>query len=215
MTTIELRTPAATAAGSRSASYALLCQCFRFPSPALYELIVSGELRERIGAAVAGLPYPLGTPTALGSGLAAGLEELQQEYVAAFDVGGPNGSPCYLYEGEFGGGRMKVLEDVLRFYHYFGAQLSQEEGERDRPDHLATELSFLHALTFAEAELLEQHANPSMYRRAQRDFLKYHAGDLVRDVFNRIGPAGIPFFSELAVLSHEFCQADLHYLANA
>ena len=44
---------------------------------------------------------------------------------------------------------MKSMEEVIRFYNYFGLKLSDER--RIPPDHLATELEFLHYLTFRQA----------------------------------------------------------------
>ena len=107
---------------------------------------------------------------------------------------------------------MKVIEEVLRFYHYFGLRLSEDK--RDRPDHLASELEFMHVLTFKETEGLLQGVDRSAYRQAERDFLRFHLGDFVAVVANKIGARGAPFYSELAQVAHSFCAKELAYLAS-
>ncbi len=198
---------------NRSRLYSMLAYGFRFPEPARYEAIQGGAVLGATRAAIVGLPYPLAAPADLGTNLELSHEAFAQEYTSLFDVGGGDGPPCCLYEAEFGGGRLKVLEEVLRYYHHFGLQLAQGPGERDRPDHLGTELTFLHALTFKEAELLDGGREVAAYRRAERDFLRFHLTDFVAEVAAMVVPRGIPFYSELAGLAKRFCQAEQTYLA--
>jgi DMSO reductase family type II enzyme chaperone len=143
--------------------------------------------------------------------MAASYEEFQSAYIGLFEVGGEMGAPSPLYEGEYGGGRMKVMEEVLRFYHYFGLRLSEEK--RDRPDHLASELEFMHLLTFKETEGLLQGADRSAYRQAEHDFLRFHLTDFVASVAGKIGGRGAPFYSDLAQLAHGFCAKEFAYLS--
>jgi DMSO reductase family type II enzyme chaperone len=201
VTSVELLTPEAQAAGARSAIYRALAQGFRTPTDAAR---VAGELREAVG----GLPYAL---SAEGIDGVAGSADLDQAYLELFEVGGGHGAPCFLYEGEHGGGRMKVLDDVLRFYHYFGLRLSEER--RERPDHLATELEFLHALSFKEASVLAGGGDPTPLRQAQRDFLRFHLVPFATAVAERLGASGAPFYPALASLAASLCQADRAYLA--
>ena len=213
MMQIELQTPEEVQTGSRSRLYELLSQGFRYPTLSLYESAKRGQFLEEVRAALETFRYGLGPPGEFAKGTPLSFDEFELEYVQAFDVGGPRGAPCFLYEAEYGGGRLKVMEDVLSFYHYFGLRLSQEKGKRDRPDHLATELEFLHALTFKEAEVLTEKKEVTSYRKAQRDFLNSHLVDILSDVAAKVGPREIPFYSDLARLGHAFCQAELAHLS--
>ncbi len=62
------------------------------------------------------------------------------------------------------------MEEMARFYSYFG--LSIEHGSGELPDHLATELEFMHFLAFKELAALDRQKDPAPYRRAQADFLE-------------------------------------------
>lgn len=206
---VELSTPAAQAAGARSALYRALGQAFRAPTPALAEAIQSGQVAREVQQAAGGLPYRLEVGGLDGAGVSA--EGLESAYLALFEVGGESGAPCFLYEGEYGGGRMKVLEEVLRFYHWFGLRLNQER--RERPDHLATELEFLHALTFQEAAAVAAGQEVGPLRQAERDFVRLHLGDLVAGVASKLGDRPVPFYPALARTAAAFCQQELDYLS--
>ncbi len=197
--------------GSRSRLYALLAHAFRFPSEEEFQRVKDGQFANEAQESLASLPYNGIKGGELGRGLALGYEEFQSSYIGLFEVGGELGSPSPLYEGEYGGGRMKVMEEVLRFYHYFGLRISEEK--RDRPDHLASELEFMHLLTFKEAEGLLQGADRSAYRQAQRDFLRFHLTDFVSAVASKIGGRSAPFYSDLALLANAYCAKELAYLS--
>jgi DMSO reductase family type II enzyme chaperone len=198
--------------GSRSRAYALLARGFRFPSEADFQRVKDGQFANEAQESLAHLPYNGVQSGELGRGLSADYDEFQSNYIGLFEVGGESGSPSPLYEGEYGGGRMKVMEEVLRFYHYFGLRISEDK--RDRPDHLASELEFMHVLTFKETEGLLQGVDRSAYRQAERDFLRYHLTDLVSAVASKVGGRAAPFYSDLALLANAFCVKDLAYLAS-
>ena len=96
------------------------------------------------------------------------LVDLHHELFDLFEVGA-SGPPCALYGGLHSEARMKTMEEALRFYHHFGLTLS--EAARELPDHLSTQLEFLHFLAFREAEALDSGLDAGPYRRAQRDFV--------------------------------------------
>lgn len=100
-------------------------------------------------------------------------EDLQAEYVAAFEVG-RDAAAVPLFEGMHreNMGRDGILEDLLRFYEFFDVRLSEEE--RDYPDHLVTELEFLASLCHREWVAQERGWNTEPYRRATQDFLERH-----------------------------------------
>src|SRR3972149_4334347 len=95
-------------------------------------------------------PLPFDWPLADGDGVLNGgsitQERMEAEYIRLFEVGA--GRPfCPLYEGSHRAGRMKIMEELVRFYEHFG--LLAAAG--DQPDHLCTELEFMHYLSFKQA----------------------------------------------------------------
>jgi DMSO reductase family type II enzyme chaperone len=89
------------------------------------------------------------------------------------------------------------MEECVRFYHHFGLALS--EAPRELPDHLVTELEFLHYLAFREAEALERGEDPGAWRRAARDFALRHPGRFLGKLEARLArAAAMPFFLALA-----------------
>lgn len=198
--------------GNRSQVYALLARAFRFPSLENFQAIQGGDFASAAQESLANLPYNGLKSGELGRQISLSYEAFQSSYIGLFEVGGELGAPCPLYEGEYGGGRMKVMEEVLRFYHYFGLKLSEEK--RDRPDHLASELEFMHLLTFKETEGFLQGADRNAYRQAQRDFLRFHLTEFVAAVASKVGGRAAPFYSDLAQLAHSFCAKELAYLAS-
>ena len=108
---------------------------------------------------------------------------------------------------------MKVMEEVLRFYHHFGLRISPDN--RDRPDHLATELEFMHLLTFKETEAVVQGKDRSAYLRAQEDFLRFHLKDLITAAVRKLEGIPVAFYRDLAGLADSFCEKELAYLQPA
>lgn len=208
---LQLNGPQQTQVGCRSLLYSLLSRAFRLPSAQQHEEIRQGQFANEVDRALKDLPYDGLKGGDWGRG-GAGLDyqAVQSDYIALFEVGGNYGPPCFLYEGEYGGGRMKVMEEVLRFYHHFGLRLSSEK--RDRPDHLASELEFMHMLTFKEAETLALGKERQAYLDAERDFLRLHLLEFAADVGGRVGSKGVPFYSDMARLAADFCQRELTYL---
>lgn len=100
-------------------------------------------------------------------------EDLEAEYLAAFEVG-RDASPVPPFEGMHRGdlGRDWVLEDLLRFYEFFAVRLN--EANREYPDHLATELEFLAWLCLQEQAARHEGRNVESLRLAQRDFIDRH-----------------------------------------
>ena len=138
-------------AGTLASAYLAMAKLFSFPS---------AEVWERLSEA--GLVDPSLTQ-----------ELLEAEYLAAFEMGRES-PPVTLFEGMHRGdlGRDGILEDLLRFYEFFDAKLS--ETDREFPDHLVTELEFLAWLSMQEeaAERAGRDAEP--FRNAEKDFLTRH-----------------------------------------
>ena len=109
---------------------------------------------------------------------------------------------------------MKVMEDATRFYNYFGLRLAGEL--RELPDHITTELEFLHYLTFREAQIRQQGQDPSSLLRAERDFLARHLCRWVPRLQARLAKQDtLPFFPALVHLALEFFETDRSYATAA
>lgn len=218
---LVLESKDSVSAGARSKLYALLACGFRYPTAALFDSVKEGEFLSDAKAAASQLGYPLTVEGNLGSQFSGDRQQFETQYIWLFDVGGPNPNtgewetPCFLCEAQYSGGRLKVMQDAMRFYHHFGLNLSQEKGERERPDHLSAELEFLHVLTFKEAELRQEGKGGKAlipYQQAQRDFLLFHLMDFVPQVAGKVVHRNVSFYSDLARLGEQFCQAELAYL---
>ncbi len=218
---LDLEKRDAISTGARSNLYALFARGFRYPTASLFEAIRDGQFLSEVKTATSQLSYPFTIEGTLGSGLSADQRQFENQYLWLFDVGGPNPNtgdwetPCFLCEAQYSGGRLKVMQEALRFYHHFGLSLSQEKGERERPDHLSTEFEFMHALTFKEAEFRQQGKGDDAvirYRQAERDFLFFHLTDFLPQVTGKVVQQNISFYSDLARLGDQFCQAELAYL---
>lgn len=136
------------------------------------------------------------------------LEDLQAAHRRAFGV---NGSLCY--ETEYGlpheYRQSQELADLAGFYAAFGFQMGGPV--RERPDHLAVELEFMHVLAFKEAIALQdglvEHVEICV--DAQRKFLGEHLGvwiSLMADSLAR--HAGDNPFTRLVRATADFVQAD-------
>ncbi len=204
---IEITRPEAVRAGSRSQLYRLLASALYFPTAELAQQLSSGSLHKQASELASGLPYALAVPGTLGQG---GPADLEPQYLALFEVGGELGPPAPLYEGHYGGGRNAVMEECLKFYHYFGMKLSDRK-DRELPDHLAVELEFMHVLTFKEASAIEGGQDPKPYRLAQRDFLERHLVDFTSRLAQRMPQASA--YTGIVALTDAFCRAELAYLS--
>jgi len=202
---------------ARSRMYRLLAGAFTFPEEAFHRAVLGGEFLSEVLEIAAGLPYPL--PLAEGEPLHAVLRsapadyvEFQSEYVRLFDVGVPR-PPCPLFGGLYLGSRRAAMEEVTRFYNHFGLSLGGES--RELPDHITTELEFMHFLTFQEVSALQREKDRAPYLRAQRDFLQRHLARWVPQV--RVlaeKQRAAPFFLGLVGLTEVFLLADLAYVAS-
>jgi DMSO reductase family type II enzyme chaperone len=202
---------------ARSRMYRLLAGAFAFPEEAFHQAALDGEFLSEVLEIAAGLPYPLPLaeseplPAVLG-GAPADYLEFQSEYMRLFDVGLPR-PPCSLFGGLYLGSRRAVMEEVTRFYNHFGLSLGGER--RELPDHITTELEFMHFLTFQEVSALQRGQDRGPYLRAQRDFLQRHLARWVPQVAALAEKqSAMPFFLGLVRLSEAFLLADLAYVAS-
>lgn len=200
------------AAAARSKLYQLLAEWVRFPWQDFHAAAVAGELAPAAAECIQALPYGLGVAEHLAAlaTVEPDYDEFQSVYVGLFDVG-MGGPPCPLYGGTWGGDRQKAMEEALRFYRFFGLTLSSDE--RDLPDHLPTELEFLHFLAFKEVEALHAGLDAGSYRRAARDFLLRHPAKWLPRALAKLDKVDVPpFWRALLSLVNDFCRADASYL---
>jgi DMSO reductase family type II enzyme chaperone len=198
-----LRSGEELAAAARSSLYRRLGEAFAFPADAFVEAVASGRFVQDLLSEVAALPFELPI-----EGELCGGSELEQEYIRLFEVG-PGRPPCPLYEGSHRGGRMKIMEELVRFYEHFGLQ----PGPGDQPDHLCAELEFMHYLTFKEAAALSRRGPAEAFVLAQRDFLGRHLCrwlPRLRQRLETLEPP--PFYAALTRLSEAFAATDLTFL---
>lgn len=106
------------------------------------------------------------------------LEELQSQYHVA--LGHLPLPDCPAYESGYLGDNIfrqaHVMADVGGFYRAFGLRAGRRE--RERVDHVTTELEFMRFLTRKEAFARVHHGRPQIdiCRRAQRRFWREHLG---------------------------------------
>jgi DMSO reductase family type II enzyme chaperone len=195
------------AAAARSRTYQLLGGAFAFPDEALFAAVGDGTFADMLGRLCLELPFDLTGGITLAIGLVPeSYAEFESEYIRLFDVGAA-GPPCPLYGGVYGGDRMKVMEDAVRFYNFFGLRLSPQA--RELPDHLTTELEFMHYLTYREALAQRDGLDPAPLLRAERDFLARHLHRWVPRLEERLRrQSPPPFFAALARFAALFIEAD-------
>ena len=214
MEVISLQSESAQTAANRSRMYQLLGAAFAFPDEDFFEAVHDGTFATTLAEMCVGLPYDL-TRAATLDLIAGGTScaEFESEYIRLFDVG-PAGPPCPLYGGVYIGDRMKVMEDATRFYNFFHLRLSTEM--RELPDHITTEMEFLHYLTFREAEACQEGLDVSSLLRAERDFLARHLCKWMPHLQARLAKqTTLSFFPALVRFTAAFLAADQAYAAAA
>jgi len=153
---------------ARTGIYQILARLVSVPEPDVHQKAVAGEWPAELASAgkLLGFPFDFGAPQ---GDVAGSFEDFQAEFLRVFEVGGgTDGAPAPVYGGLYAAGRIQRMEEVVRFYEYFGLSVSAEDPRP--PDHIATELEFMKYLTFKEAVSSSPRLQVS-FRRAQHDFL--------------------------------------------
>lgn len=202
----------ASPAAACSYLYGLLGECFAYPDAELVDSIRSCALLTQVErlcdvvspALLQGLNVDaLADPTAA-------LDDLAIEYTRLFDAG-THGTGCSLNGGLQYGPQMKVMEEAVRFYAHFGLTLTEEQ--KELPDHLTTELNFLHFLAYGEHLLEARGESAAAYRLARRDFIARHPGrwlPIMEDKLRTMQP--MPLFLALTELLQRLLAWDLAQL---
>lgn len=156
---------------ARSAVYAGFARLFSYPSEELAPLILDGSIFEELREAISDLPYQSALSTQTWPPLPESAEALQACYWSLFQTASPGGAVVSLNEKDYVRvDRNQLWEDILRFYDHFGIEYSTDRVE-EFPDHLVTELDFLHYLAFLEAGT---EGDESVFTRARGDFVERH-----------------------------------------
>ncbi len=166
-------------AAARSMAYQKLSSLFFYPAGTrpLGSLLQETTLALRENFAL--LPYAVADAADLIDGMEADLAKIENGPLALSDIFTALFDNCKgraavsLYEKEYGNGDAKVIwEETIRFYEHFGLDFDVRK-TRDWPDHIGTELEFMHYLTYLEATSAEDDSGET-YRHAQGDFLVRH-----------------------------------------
>jgi len=208
----EFSKPEALRAAARSRTYETFAHLFEYPDVEFWEDIRNGTLVTALRAVLGGVDPSLAERANWDALADAGSEsdDLAIEFTRLFDVGG-GGPPCPLYGGLYGGARMKTMEEAVRFYNHFGLTLA--ESPRELPDHITTQLEFMHFLAFREAQAVESGEDPGSFQRAQRDFVSRHPGRWVRSLRMRMEKhEPMPFFLEIVSRLEDFLAHDQSHL---
>jgi TorA maturation chaperone TorD len=118
---------------------------------------------------------------------------------------------CFRERGgqEFGSLWGETTEDVLKFYHEAGFQVSYPRYVF-APDHIGLELAFMSELCSKEAEELENgNASKAMeVRRTQLTFLRSHVLSWIFDYVSKIESSHSRLYRQVALLTKSFIQKD-------
>jgi DMSO reductase family type II enzyme chaperone len=201
-------------AACRSRAYEFFAGAVDYPYEPLLRRMQQGELQQELRVLLESAPELAVAPRVDWEGLAdvaADPDTLPVEYTRLFDVGGGTGPPCPLYGGSYGGDRMKVMEEAVRFYNFFDLHLAEKQ--RELPDHLSIQLEFLHFLTYREVQALQAGEDAAPLRRAQQDFLTRHPGKWIPKLRERLAKhEGTRYYRSLFDALGEFLAADSAHL---
>ncbi len=203
----NLSTPEQQSAALRSLTYRAFAESFEYPGEELTAAVRDGSLAATLRQLLeASLPEQATAGNWDALRQAGAGDELAVEFTRLFDVGA-NGPPCPLYGAQYSEARMKTMEEAVRFYNHFG--LSTSRSPQELPDHLTTQLEFLHFLAYREAEALQAGQDPGPTRRAQRDFIARHPGAWLGKLKAKLADnEAMPFFLELATRLEAFLAAE-------
>ncbi len=195
---------------ARSGVYQTFSRLFVVPNEESYQLAIEGKWPEKLRTAAELLAYDFDFGVAA---LAPSVseEDYQAEYIRLFEVGSGEGPPAPILGGAyFSGDRRKQMEEVARFFEYFGLKTSPTDPRP--PDHMATELEFMQYLAFKEAASPSPRLGSS-FHRAQEDFLERQMIAWLEDFANRVEKADtLPIWVWASRTLAEFVKADLKYL---
>lgn len=188
----------------RSMSYLTFARAFGYPDREDLEAIRAGQLGEALYKLIGAIDPILFKETnwVVLRDIDLDDESFLVEFTRLFEAG-ENGAKCPLNSAHYGGGKRESLEELVRYYEFFG--LSLETNRQVEPDELVTQLEFMHFLSFQEFELVSTGEDAVGLRRAQRDFIQRHLGTWIPMLCRDLGKHDAPqFFQELTTLLERF-----------
>jgi len=198
----------------RGRAYGFFAAAMEYPEGELSGLIRAGEIAKQARQIFCEIYPELETAIDWNTLTDAGKDdELSIEYTRLFDVGGSDGPPCCLNSGAANSdARMQLLEELVRFYNYFGLTAGETEAN-ELPDHLSTQFEFMYYLCHQEAESLEAGEDADDYQRAQRDFLNRHPGQWVPNLSLKLEEGfAPPYYLSLGKLMNRFIQLEQKHI---
>lgn len=207
-----LEAPADADAAARSRIYALLAEAFAYPEGGPVLRLLDGDWMADIRDAIELSPLQVELPQDIAiPGSKSAINDLQVGYSAIFDV--ISGSPkVSLLERRYGDHpEQKLWQDLLAFYGHFGLDFSRGYAE-EQPDHLLTELGFMHYLSFLEAGSDHEQTRASL-QRGQRDFLALHLAAWMDDLATKLNDTHpVPPYAILGRILADVVAADADFL---
>jgi DMSO reductase family type II enzyme chaperone len=162
---------------ARAQAYGLLARAFGRPDAEFEADVAEGSFGEALAEALAALGHEGLAAAATGIG-GAPEAPLTGDFTRLFNPSVHANCPPYgtEYTAAHVFMRAQQLADVAGFYRAFGLRVAADF--RERPDHIATELEFMHVLALKEARALarRERAHAGICRRAQARFLREHLG---------------------------------------
>lgn len=173
---MQTETSAMERAHARAALYYYLAALFAYPDTAAWRTLQEFSA-EDWQCVLAVLDWTANSGTRLQNRLHAITQgQFEAEHLAIF--GHTAAGELRPYEAGYGTSHVfqetHCLADVAGFYHAFG--LDTCEAKRERPDHIAVELEFMHVLALKEAYALAHDwgEKADICREAQTGFLRDH-----------------------------------------
>jgi putative dimethyl sulfoxide reductase chaperone len=195
---------------ARSGVYQTLSKLFVAPDAESHQLAVEGKWPEKLREAADLLAYKFDFgEIVLDASVSA--EDFQAEYIRLFEVGSGDGPPAPIMGGAYGNGdRRKAMEEVARFFEYFGLTTTPDDPRP--PDHLATECEFMQYLAFKEAASASPRLGAS-FHRAQDDFLERQFTGWLKEFAAKVEASTTqPFWTWAAQTASNFAEADMQHI---
>ncbi len=197
----------------RSKLYQLFALAITYPDSEWVAAVKAGELADSLIGLLGRLDDDLLRGIDRNALCDSGADEtaLAVEYTRLFDVGSGD-SLVSLYGGHHHGGRTTAMEEVLRFYQHFGLTLDKSRNEL--PDHLLSELEFLHFMTFQQARMEARGQDASHYQRGQKDFVERQIGRWFPKLRGKLqDQQPLRYYAELFTLLGRFLQHEQQRLS--
>ena len=177
---------------ARGHIYRFLSTAFAYPVPVGYRTL-QAELSQEAASARALLRWPVKEFDTVCDALRnCARERFEAEHVAAF--GHTTAADVPAYEARYGARHLfqetQCMADVAGFYRAFGFE--EADAPRERPDHIAVELEFMHVLAIKEAVALSHGwvEQAEVCRDAQAQFLRDHLARWTPTFLGRLADFG-------------------------